>query len=58
MEGVEIHRGARIKRAIIDKNVVIPEGYEIGYDLEADRKKFVITPNGVVVVPKGMVLEH
>ena len=57
MEG-GIHRGARIKRAIIDKIVVIPEGYEIGYDLEAGRNKFVITPNGVVVVSKGMVLEH
>ncbi|MDP6052036.1 MAG: hypothetical protein QF879_06775 [Candidatus Latescibacteria bacterium] len=56
MEG-GIHRGARFKRAIIGKNGVILEGCKIGYDLEADRKKFVITPNGVVF-PKGMVLEH
>ena len=58
MEGVEIHRDAQIKRAIIDKNVVIPAGDKIGYDLEADRRKFVITPNKIVVVPKGMILEY
>lgn len=58
LEGVEIHRGARIRRAIIDKNVVIPEGYEIGYDPVEDRKKFVITPNQITVVPKGMILDH
>jgi len=55
-EGVKVGRHARIKRAIIDKNVEIPSGLEIGYDLEEDRRRFFISPSGVVVVPKGMRL--
>lgn len=52
-EGVNIGRRARIRRAIIDKNVEIPPGMEIGYDLEEDRRRFFVSPSGVVVVPKG-----
>lgn len=52
-EGVNIGRRARIRRAIIDKNVEIPPGMEIGYDLEEDRRRFFVSPAGVVVVPKG-----
>lgn len=58
MGGCQIGRYARIRRAIIDKDVIVPDGYEIGYDLEEDRKKFVVTPQRVVVVPKGMILDH
>ena len=53
MDGVEIGRHARIRRAIIDKEVRVPDGYEIGYNLDEDRTKFLVTPNRVVVVPKG-----
>lgn len=55
-EGVQIGRHARIRRAIIDKNVVIPPNTEIGYDLEADRKRFPVSETGIVVIPKGMQL--
>ena len=55
-EGVKVGRRARIRRAIIDKNVEIPPGLEIGYDPEEDRKRFFVSPKGVVVVPKGMRL--
>lgn len=55
--GVHVGRHARIHRAIIDKHVVIPEGFQIGIDLEQDRKRFTVTENGVVVVPKGIILE-
>ena len=41
---------------IIDKNVKIPEGYEIGFDTEGDRKKFTVSETGIVVIPKNMVL--
>lgn len=54
MEGVNIGRYAKIRRAIIDKGVNIPEGTQIGYDLEADRARFTVTPQGIVVVPKEM----
>jgi len=53
MDYTEIGRHARVRRAIIDKNVYIPEGDEIGYDLASDRKRFFVTESGLVVIPKG-----
>jgi glucose-1-phosphate adenylyltransferase len=53
MEGVEVGRGAVVRRAIIDKNVVIPEGAEIGVDLELDRTRYTVSANDVVVIGKG-----
>ena len=37
-------------RAILDKNVRIPEDARIGYDLEADRRSFYVTESGIVVI--------
>ena len=51
-----IGRHARIRRAIIDKNVNVPEGYEIGFDLEGDKKKFTVTETGIVVIGKNEIL--
>lgn len=56
MNNVRVGRHARIRRAIIDKNVVVPEGYEIGFDLEGDKKKFTVTESGIVVIAKNQVL--
>ncbi len=53
-ERVKVGRHAKIRRAIIDKDVEIPAGIEIGYDHEADRRRFSVTDNGIVVVPKRM----
>ena len=52
MEGVNVGRYARIKRSIIDKDVKIPEGTVIGYDLDEDRKRFSVSEAGIVVVAK------
>ncbi len=52
-EGVNVGRGAIIRKAIIDKNVQIPEGFQIGVDREADTARFTISTNGVVVIGKG-----
>ena len=54
-ENTDVGRRARIRRAIVDKNVQIPEGIEIGFDPEADRRRglFVSEEDGLVVVPKG-----
>ncbi len=57
MENVEIGDRCRIRRAIIDKDVTIPPKTEIGYDQEADRKRFTVTESGLVVISKGMKLE-
>ena len=53
-ENVEIGRHCRIRRAIIDKNVLIPPEMTIGYNLDEDRARFHVTEGGVVVIPKGM----
>jgi glucose-1-phosphate adenylyltransferase len=53
MDYSEIGRHARIRHAIIDKYVYIPDGEEIGYDLERDRQRFFVTDSGLVVIPKG-----
>jgi len=57
MERVNIGRHCRIKKAIIDKDVVVPAGATIGYDIKEDRKRFTVSPGGVVVVAKGQVIK-
>ena len=57
MEHVFVGEHAKIRRAIIDKDVVIPAKTEIGYDLEADRRRFTVTESGLVVISKGMKLD-
>ncbi|HVE72799.1 MAG TPA: glucose-1-phosphate adenylyltransferase [Thermoanaerobaculia bacterium] len=58
MDGVEVGRHCKVRRAIIDKGVKIPPGTTIGYDLEYDRQRFTVTDSGLVVVPKGAVIEE
>lgn len=52
-EDVVIGRHVKIKRAIVDKGVEIPSGTEIGYNPEADRKKWFVSEDGITVIPKG-----
>lgn len=47
---VEIGERAHIRRAIIDKNLRIPAGAKIGFDLEEDRKKYFVSESGIVVL--------
>jgi glucose-1-phosphate adenylyltransferase len=53
LDGVLIGRHCKIKKAIIDKENRIPPNTEIGYNPEQDRRRFTLTPRGIVVVPKG-----
>jgi glucose-1-phosphate adenylyltransferase len=58
-EGVDIGRHARVRRAIIDKGVSIPPGFDVGYDHEQDRQRgFTVTDNGVTVIAKTDGMEH
>lgn len=53
-DGVVIGRHAKIRRAIIDKRVHVPEGMKIGYDLDLDRARgFTVTESGIVAVGKA-----
>lgn len=55
-DNVNVGRYSRIRRAIIDKDVEIPANTVIGYDLEKDKKRFTVSPEGIVVIPKKAVI--
>jgi glucose-1-phosphate adenylyltransferase len=56
-ENVVIGRHAKIRRAIIDKDVEIPAGTEIGYNLAEDKKRWYVSEGGIVVIPKRAKLD-
>ena len=57
MPGVRIGRGAAVRNAILDKNVVVPDGVSVGVDPERDRTRYTVTPSGITVVGKGLTVE-
>ncbi len=56
-DGVKIGTGAKIKRAVIEDGVNIPPRFAIGYNREADARRFPVTEGGIVVVPNNVILE-
>jgi glucose-1-phosphate adenylyltransferase len=50
MPGVRVGRHARIRRAIIDRDVFVPRGALIGYNEEEDRRRHTVSDSGIVVV--------
>lgn len=55
--GARIGRNAVVRRAILDKNVIVPDGAEVGVDPEADKARgLYVSEGGVTVVPKGVHL--
>ncbi len=58
-DGVEVGRHARIRKAIIDKDVRIPAGFDIGWNREADLARgLFITDEGLTIVAKSEDLER
>lgn len=55
LPNVQIGRGATVKRAVIDKNCIIPEGMQIGVDQEEDKKRFHVSAKGIVLVTPDML---
>jgi glucose-1-phosphate adenylyltransferase len=54
---VDVGRGAKIHRAIVEKGVKIPAGFEVGFDPVKDAERFTVTEDGIVVIPKETVIE-
>ncbi len=52
---VSIGKNCVLKRVIIDKGAYIPDGTQIGVDPEEDRKRFLVTDEGIVLVTPGML---
>jgi glucose-1-phosphate adenylyltransferase len=56
MDNVRIGRGALVRNAILDKGVHIEEGARIGHDPDADRARFTVSQDGIVVVGKNQIV--
>ena len=56
MPGVRVGRGAVIRNAILDKNLVVPDGAQIGVDIDLDRARYTVSNNGIVVLGKGQIV--
>ena len=54
LDGVDVGERAMVRRAILDKFVVVEPGARIGVDAEHDKKRFTVSDDGVVVVEKGV----
>ena len=52
---VDIGRHAKLRRVVMDKHCRVPEGMTIGYDVEADRKRFHVSAGGITLVTPGML---
>jgi glucose-1-phosphate adenylyltransferase len=58
MHGVQIGRRAIVRKAILDKGVIVPPGARIGVDPEEDRARgLTVSDNGVVVIGKGDIVK-
>lgn len=54
---VDVGRGARIHRAIVEKGIKIPPGFQVGMNLDRDRERFHVTDSGIVVIAKDTIIE-
>jgi glucose-1-phosphate adenylyltransferase len=55
LPGVQVGRGARVNRAVVDRDCVIPEGLVIGEDAAADAERFYRTDSGITLVTRDML---
>lgn len=58
LDDVNVGPDTVLRNCVIDKNVIIPAGVEIGVDPKADAERFTISPGGIAIVPKNSVISH
>jgi glucose-1-phosphate adenylyltransferase len=56
-DDVTVGRDAVVRRAILDKGVQVPDGAQVGVDLERDKRRFTVTADNVVVVGKREIID-
>lgn len=57
MSRVRVGESAKLRRVVVDKDVSIPAGEAIGYDLDKDRERFHVTEEGIVIIPRGYTFD-
>ena len=55
LPNVEIGRGAKLRRVVVDQGARVPPGLEVGFDREADARRFFVSANGVSVITPAMI---
>ncbi len=52
---VRVGKNCTMIRCVVDKGTVLPDGFEVGVNPEEDRKRFLVTDEGIVLVTPGMM---
>jgi len=55
LPGVQVGRGARLNRVVIDRGCEVPDGMVIGEDAEDDARRFYRTEDGITLVTREML---
>jgi glucose-1-phosphate adenylyltransferase len=55
LPNVDISRHARLRRVVVDKNCMIPDGLTVGFDPDEDRKRFYVTESGITLITPEML---
>jgi glucose-1-phosphate adenylyltransferase len=55
LPSVRIGKSCRIRRTVLDKGCVVPDGFVIGYDRDKDARRFHVTPGGISLVTPDML---
>jgi glucose-1-phosphate adenylyltransferase len=52
---VVVNRHVRLRRVVVDKGALLPEGFTAGFDLEEDRRRFHVTEKGITLITPDML---
>jgi glucose-1-phosphate adenylyltransferase len=55
---VSIGKGVKLRRTIVEKHCILPDGFSAGFDRHADRHRFQVTESGIVLVTPEMLGQH